>query len=298
MKKGHRESTVGPWAEEKLKALEDYIRAYNRALKNKPFKRIYIDAFAGSPISRIRLSEDPANSEPTPFFEDEQTATEQEKFVSGSPVRALNCSPGFHHHYFFDLDETRAQTLQLLVSESGRTDVEVRVGDCNPLLRRLAGKLNAWNLRGFAFLDPYGAHLEWRTLEALAKTGKIEVLINFPVAMAINRLIVKSADVPERWGAQLDACFGTNQWRDISYRKDLDLFGKETTRKEHDVARRLLDLYVGRLREIFPHVAPPRLIRNTRNAPLYYLIWAGPNEVGLKIARDVLRQWEKVRRRA
>lgn len=297
MKKDHKKNTVGPWAEEKLKALQDYLQAYNHALKNKPFRRVYIDAFAGSPISRIRTKDDSELIEPSAFFEDEQTATEQEKFVAGSPIRALECSPGFHQHFFFDLDQTRAEALQTFVNENGRTDVKVQVGDCNPLLRDLAGTFTAWDLRGVAFLDPYGAHLEWSTLVALAKTQKIEVIINFPVAMAINRLIVKSGNVPEKWSDQLDACFGTSQWRDLSYRKEVDLFGAEYTTKEGGVADRLLGLYMTRLHEIFPHVAPPRLIRNTRKAPLYYLIWAGPNEVGLKIARHVLKQGEKVRKR-
>lgn len=288
---------VGPWAEEKLKALENYIQAYNNALKNQPFRRIYIDAFAGSPVSRIRGKVDLEPVGPSAFFEDEQSATEQEKFVVGSPVRALRCDPGFHQHFFFDLDQTRAATRKALAKENGRTDVSVQIGNCNPLLCELASTFTEWNLRGVAFLDPYGAHLEWKTLEALAKTTKIEVIINFPVAMAINRLIVKNGDVPEKWGAQLDACFGTGEWRDRSYRDDEDLFGEVTTTKVGGVAGRLLELYLTRLGEIFPCVAPPRLICNTRNAPLYYLIWAGPNAVGLKIAKQVLKQGVKVPRR-
>lgn len=58
----------------------------------------------------------------------------------------------------------------------------------------------------------------------------------------------------------------------------------------------VLDLYVGRLKALFDFVAKPRLIRNTRNAPLYYLIWAGPNKLGLKGADYILRQGEKVRK--
>ncbi|SEJ30368.1 three-Cys-motif partner protein [Pseudooceanicola nitratireducens] len=64
----------------------------------------------------------------------------------------------------------------------------VQVGDCNPLIRNLAPSLKARNIRGVAFLDPYGAHMEWATLEALVDTGTMEVVINFPLAMAINRL--------------------------------------------------------------------------------------------------------------
>jgi three-Cys-motif partner protein len=143
-------------------------------------------------------------------------------------------------------------------------------------------------------LDPYGAHLEWATLEALAETGTMEVVINFPLAMAINRLVTRSGNVPEKWADQLTACFGTNEWRNIAYSRDIDLFGNEITKKTGDVAKRLLDLYVARLKAIFPFVAKPRLIRNTRKSPLYYLIWAGPNRLGLTGAEYILRQGENV----
>ena len=74
----------------------------------------------------------------------------------------------------------------------GRADVNVRVGDCNPMICDLAPSLGRRSVRGVAFLDPYGPHLEWRTLEALAETGTMEVVVNFPLAMAINRLMPRS----------------------------------------------------------------------------------------------------------
>ena len=83
----------------------------------------------------------------------------------------------------------------------------------------------------------------------------------------------------------------------MAYRRDTYLFGNEVITKNGGVAEGLLDLYVGRLRTIFPHLATPRLIRNTRNARLYYLIWAGPNKLGLKGADYILSQGEKVPRR-
>lgn len=291
VKKNHKENTVGPWAAQKLDALEAYLRYYNTALKNQPFTRVYVDAFAGSPVSKVRGSDVPP--EPSPFFDEVEDFEAQEQFIFGSPIRALNIENGFHRHYFFDLDESRAQTLQELFEASG--NVEVEVGDCNLLIRGLANTLHDRHVRGVAFLDPYGAHLEWKTVEALAATDTMEVIINLPVAMAINRLITKSGDVPKNWSDQLTRCFGTEEWRDIAYHVDKDLFGKNIISKQGDVAHRLLDLYMRRLRSIFPHVATPRLIRNTRNAPLYYLIWAGPNKLGLKGADYILKQGEKVR---
>ena len=38
----------GHWTAEKLGILEHYLNAYTTALKSKPFKLIYIDAFAGT----------------------------------------------------------------------------------------------------------------------------------------------------------------------------------------------------------------------------------------------------------
>jgi len=114
--------------------------------------------------------------------------------------------------------------------------------------------------------------------------------------MAINRLITRSGNVPERWAAQLTACFGTDEWRKIAYSHEVDLFGNEITTKKGDVAERLLDLYVRRLQSLFPCVAKPHLIRNTRNAPLYYLLWAGPHKLGLRGADYILGQGEKVKK--
>lgn len=291
MKRDHREGTVGPWAAAKLDALEAYLEFYGAALSKQPFERVYIDAFAGACVARVRAGAAP---EPSPFFEEAADTEAQEQFILGSPIRALDVANPFHRHFFFDLDETRAGRLRALTN--GRPGVSVQVGDCNPLIRRLAPLLKRWNVRGVAFLDPYGAHLEWATLEALAATGTMEVVVNFPLAMAINRLITRSGVVPEAWSDQLTACFGTDGWRAIAYDREADLFGNEITTKRDGVAEQLLGLYVGRLEAIFPFVAKPRLIRNTRGAPLYYLIWAGPNKLGLKGANYILAQGEGVGR--
>ncbi len=290
MKKDHREKTVGPWAAAKLDALEAYLKFYCTALSKQTFTRVYIDAFAGACVAKVRGSE--GKKEASPFFDEIEDQEAQAQFIVGSPIRALNTPHGFQRHYFFDLDETRAENLRTITAQ--RNGVSVQVGDCNPLIRQLAPSLKKKNLRGVAFLDPYGAHLEWATIEALADTGTMEVVINFPLAMAINRLITRSGDVPENWRSQLTKCFGTNDWQKIAYSRETDLFGNEVTTKNGGVAERLLDLYLSRLKDLFPYVSTPRLIRNTRNAPLYYLIWAGPNKLGLKGAEYILSQGEQI----
>ena len=229
---------------------------------------------------------------PSAFLDDEEAAQAQERFITGSPIRAIKCDPGFHFLRFYDLDETRSATLTQLAAGDQR--IRVRTGDCNPELIKLAKEFGAWDLRGVAFLDPYGAHLHWDTLVALAETEKIEVIINFPAAMAINRLIKKDGNVPDTWAAQLDACFGTDEWRDIAYRVEKNLFGEVEVSKQGGMPEKLLDLYLGRLKDVFPYVAAPRLICNTRGVGLYYLLWAGPNAQGFKIANDIFKRYDKV----
>nr|WP_158541299.1 three-Cys-motif partner protein TcmP [Ruegeria sp. A3M17] len=291
MKKDHKENVVGPWAEEKLDLLEKYLKAYNTALKNQPFRRVYIDGFSGAPVCKLR-SKTAHDSAPSAFLGDEEAAEAQGRFISGSPLRAIGCDPGFHMLRFIDLDETRSATLAELASDDPR--IKVKTGDCNPALQELAQGFDAWDLRGVAFLDPYGAHLHWETLVALAETDKIEVIVNFPAAMAINRQITRDGDIPDNWAAQLDACFGTNEWRDIAYVVEEDLFGNEIVSKQGGMPEKLLDLYLGRLKEVFPYVAAPRLIRNTRGVGLYYLLWAGPNAQGYKIANDIFKRYNTV----
>ncbi|MCH1927434.1 hypothetical protein L6232_21780, partial [Shewanella sp. C31] len=60
-----------------------------------------------------------------------------------------------------------------------------------------------------------------------------------------------------------------------------------------DARARLLGFYCQSLREAFGHVSQPKLIRNTKGHPLYYLIWAGPHPAGLKGANYVLSMGEK-----
>lgn len=114
MKQDHRENTVGPWAQQKLEALERYLEFYGTALKEqpskeRPFTRIYIDAFAGACVAKIRNSE---VLEPTPFFDDPETTGAQAEFIVGSPIRALQIKNPFHKYYFFDMDQSRIENLR------------------------------------------------------------------------------------------------------------------------------------------------------------------------------------------
>ena len=130
----------------------------------------------------------------------------------------------------------------------------------------------------------------WSTIAEIGKTGAIEVFINFPVGMAIQRLLKKNGLFSSNERAKLDNYFGTDEWFDLLYRKKNDLFGDVGVDKLQDAGDRLVKWYRGRLKDAFGHVTTAREVQNTTGRPLYYLIFAGPNKKGAEIADHVLQQ--------
>ena len=293
MRKSHTENTVGPWARQKLDALEAYLHGYTQALKYQSFDLVFIDAFAGAGRSKIRTTRTGADDEDL-WLLDDASLFDQEQFIEGSPRRALALQNPFSRYFFFDLDEERVQLLQGLRSEYPSRQIDLQTGDANQLIEQNLPRINGPKTKGVAFLDPYGPHLKWRTVEALGKTGKFEVIINFPLAMAINRLITRSGNIPANWRSDLNECFGSTEWEDRVYAHETTLFGYENRRKVDDAAAQLLDLYVSRLREIFGNVATPRVVKNTRGMPIYYMLWAGPHKLGLTIADHILKMGDRI----
>ena len=86
-----------------------------------------------------------------------------------------------------------------------------------------------------------------------------------------------------------DDYFGTDEWFDLVYNTQTDMFGQRVT-KAKGSADILVKWYKERLEEVFGYVSTAREIQSTKGRPLYYLIFAGPNKTGARIADYVLRQ--------
>ena len=157
----------------------------------------------------------------------------------------------------------------------------------------LQGDLGQTGHLAVVFLDPFGMQISWETIKRLAATKRVEVIVNFALGMAIQRLLTRSTELRPGWRDALDRFFGSPDWYDRVYEERTDLLGT-TTQKRPDAGQRLLEWYRGRLKDAFGHVSPAKLIRNTRGGHLYYLIWAGPHRLGLKGADHVLSKGESV----
>lgn len=292
----NRDGKVGPWAREKLRYLEKYLTAYTTILNKQKFRAyFYIDAFAGggrAPLRSESIQHQTGSSDILPGLGLEQ---EQEvlEYVDGSPRVALGIQPPFTQYVFIEQSRERANALNRLRTEFPSRKISVYQEAAEHVIENkiLSSNLNWKNYRGVIFLDPFGLQVKWSLLEEIAKTGALEVFINFPVGMAIQRKLARD---PRRLShsdlERLNEYFGSSEWFDVVYRGTNDLFSDKTLAKNRDAGEALAEWYQSRLTSVFGYGARPRLVKNHRGAHIYYLLFAGPNPTGAKIADYILQQ--------
>lgn len=293
-----RDGKVGPWAAEKLECLRKYLAAYTTVLRKQPYfdGYIYFDAFAGAGTAELRKRKRSVSDDDL-FEHSQRDDPDVREYIDGSPRIALGIEHPFKRYIFVEADADRATQLEKLQDEFPKLSIRVIKGDANVALRRCLvenQRVNWRKWRGVVFLDPFGLQVPWSTIDGLGRTRALEVIINFPVGTAIQRLLPNNRLPTEKIRHRLESYFGTDEWLRISYNFRRGLFGEEVSKFE-DADKRLVRWYRGRLNELFGYAAAPRLIRNSRGSPLYFLLFAGPNATGAKIANDVLKQGEAVR---
>ncbi len=276
----------GAWTQQKLQMLDSYLRAYRRALKNQPFRLMYIDAFAGTGY-RIEVEQGKPQSQLLfPWLADEDTRG----FIDGSARIALQVEPAFDEYIFIEKSAVRCCELRKLKGEyPGLSDrVSVVRQDCNVYLRKLCKKCDWRNHRAVLFLDPFGMQVAWDTVKAIAHTKAIDVWILWPLGVAVNRLLKRNGDIRASWRARLDSSVGTSDWYEAFYQKRVvpDLFQGHVERTEKVADFDSLSRYYNeRLGTIFEGVADnPRRLHNSRGNPIYLLCFAAGNAKGAPIA--------------
>lgn len=220
----------GDWTSAKLDVLAKYLRAYNTALKDKPtaerpFRKAYIDAFAGTGYRAARRDRDEDATTGTLPFPD-HAASASQQLLDGSARLALKVDPRFDRYIFIDRDADRCRELEALKVEFPDLagDILVERGKANAEIQKICAK--DWSAhRAVLFLDPYGMQVEWQTIEAVAKTKAIDLWLLFPLGIGVSRLLTRSGEIPKGWRARLDVLLGTTDWYDefykVEHRSDL-----------------------------------------------------------------------------
>jgi three-Cys-motif partner protein len=157
----------GAWTEIKLELLQGYLHFYTQALKNKPFKNkpfklLYIDAFAGTGDRTV------SGNQPGLFVSEP---------MKGSARIALELERPFDRYVFIEQNSRRFQALETLRRQYLRHQVEFLRGEANVALQNLCTQVPWPEYRAVLFLDPYGLSVEWTTLQSIARTQAIDLMV-------------------------------------------------------------------------------------------------------------------------
>ncbi|MDB6135572.1 MAG: uncharacterized protein JWM59_3815 [Verrucomicrobiales bacterium] len=302
----------GNWTVVKLAAVTEYFSSFNRVLSKTPFKRVYIDAFAGG--GRIKQTiEKKAGPKLTPgsdwFPEDskleensvaeEFEETESIGFRHGSPLLALEANPGFDEFIFIERDQAVLDQLKEQVKNAqslqGRP-VQFICEDANTALSRICRPDWSKRFRATIFLDPFALQIHWATLEKIARTKGMDMWMLFP-AMAVNRMLPRNGKMPEVWAQRLNETFGDTTWRQEFYatpqipqNDDLfpELLPNPQETKLDDPFGRLSRYVTRRLKTVFVDaVEEPLVLKTALGAPLFLLCFAVANKKGAPIAKRI-----------
>lgn len=275
----------GPWSLIKIDMLGKYMRFFNTALKNAPFERVYIDAFAGSGAFRY------AAGTPAPSLFD--TGQDDDSAIhAGSAKLALESAPPFNRIFFIEQNRVNVGALQRLINSSRHPNAAVLHGEANEILRELCHPGKWRNRRGIIFLDPFGMSVEWSTLQMIAATKALDVWFLFALAGTVRNLPRLASRLDHDKEAAVTRILGTAEWFEKFYAAPAprtDLWGSTT----NEPIRRSatiddIESYVrNRLSTIFPHVESPKRLKAPKNMSLFSLFFAmsNPDEKAITLAR-------------
>ena len=269
----------GAWTEEKLGILERYLDAYTTALKNKPFRLVYIDAFAGT--GRIDLHED----------------CDAVGFRSGSTVRAIQIrDKPFDELVFIEKDPVRCAHLEKLRDEYPNRRITVQNSEANSFLHDLRKDWRVW--RGVLFLDPFATAVEWSTIEAISRFRALDTWILFPVSAVVRMMprLQEPDDISPMWATRLTTVFGDQSWRRL-YRQNpqRELFGRPGSVRDSGVDG-LVEIYKENLQSLFGDrfLSKSKRLTNSTGSPLFEFMFCvgSPNGIGpaTRIAGHILNR--------
>jgi len=245
---------VGPWAKDKLFYIRRYCYIFNVGMKNKWPARTYIDLFAGPGRCRI-----------------EGTGEE----IDGSPLIALKCAVPFRYYFFNDIEPSLIESLQARAKPSfDSATINYFSRDCNEIIAELIQKLPSDSL-DFCFIDPTNWQITFDSIRRLTDGRRMDLALTFHVGG-----MKRTASNPPQ---DLLDFFPDSNWQQ-EY--------EEARKARRSIGRVLLEAYGRGLRDLgYRDIKDYVLEKNTRNVPLYYLVFASKNKKGAEF-------WDKIASRS
>jgi three-Cys-motif partner protein len=263
----------GPWTLLKVELVEKYLHGFNKVLSGKPslsrpFKRVYIDTFAGSGSFIFE--------EELPLIEPGADLTH-----AGSARRAVDTQPPFDELYFFELDSANIASLTVAVGNDPR--VKIIKGDANKEVPDLLRRLTWHDRRGVIFVDPKGPEGNWDMIRAISATKALDMWWLYPISAVYRNAPRDHAALTAEKRAMCSACLDGGQWENELYsvaESDMDdLFAAQPAKLRRNLEVVDIENYVTKLlkRNGFAHVEKPGPLFGTTGAQLFSLYFAVSN---------------------
>ena len=251
---------AGPWTFDKLWWWNRYIEITTVAMVGSPHwsDLVYVDLFAGPGICESRRDH---------------------YRIPGSPLIAEFAPKPFGRLLLCEADRELADACEARLARLGAR-ASVFHGDCNKRIHDICAAIPDLALT-LAFIDPTGLHAEFETVKALTSNRRVDLFILFADNMDIVRNVELYAG---QTNSNLDRVLGPDcDWR--SAWRNLN------NHSPSNVARLFVDLYRQQLAERLGYIySASEPIKNSKNVPIYRLVYASKDKLGLDF-------WQKTARK-
>ncbi|MDX9992428.1 MAG: three-Cys-motif partner protein TcmP [Anaerolineales bacterium] len=217
------------------------------------------------------------------------------EYFLGSPLLSVTTEHPFTDYYFVDKDSKNIDVLEKRISEAGLVKERVKclTGDANIKVVEVVREIQridsefisgVWPSLNLAFLDPEGLELEWNTVAELGKINRMDLIIHYS-QQGIKRMADRAVESNKE--TVVDKFFGDTEWRKIYLAYKNDAVG---------IHRHLMDYYKSKLKTLGyvevkddEEIWAEPLMKNSKNAPLYRLLFASKHPLGVKFWKDVTK---------
>jgi len=284
----------GPHTVRKLETVADYLNFYTRALSPR-FSLSYLDAFAGT--GEIPLSKE------LPLLANLDGGREIATLVEGSARRSLMIDVPFNRYEFSEIGRSKASELSDLKDEFPNIDISITRKDANIAVTEFCESLSA-NNRAVIFLDPFGNQVNWKTLEVIAATRKVDLWYLFPAWIGVARQISKDGELTPEARRSIDKMFGPCDWEskfiDFIAPKQYALpfeVGSDTELEAKKIASAdgVTRFMISRMKTIFKGGVLDHWLPLGKNGAHWYSLlfaWANPSKaasnLASKVAKDIM----------
>jgi three-Cys-motif partner protein len=250
---GFRIPEVGPWAKRKYHFLGRYLSAFTIAMREKWPQIHYIDLFCGAGFARIKGTGE---------------------LVLASPFLAAETPHAFTMMHLCDAESENVRALEhRLNKHCPNRPHRIVHGDANGVIQSILSNVPRTGALCVTFADPFGLHLDFDTVRALASRRSDLIVL---LADNMDALRNWEAYYIENPKSSLDRFLGESGWRETF----------QATPQERQ-AQVLRERYEAQLQSLgFRHFAHEP-VQNTSGRDIYKLLFASGNEAGAKIWNGV-----------